>query len=395
MKQSNRYLSLAVGTIMMVLLGLIYAWSIFVAPLEAEFGWSRAETSFTFTLSISFFVLGLIANGFLAKKLTARTTLLIAAAGMLAGFALCSRVEALWGLYIAYGVLVGFSVGIANNSLVSTLVKWFPGKTGTASGVLMMGFGIGGMVLGPVATGLMASIGWRQTFLIFGIGFAVIIALGSLTVKLPPADFAPAAAGPGKANPNPDRSGGEVLRRPSFWLYIGWFTLVMAGGLIVIGHAAPFAGELGASAVTAATLAGVLSLCNGLGRILPGFTYDRLGLRRSMFLTTAYLVVAAALLTSAALTGSLSLLVLGFVFAGFSYGGGPTTSSTFASGFYGMKHFSMNYALVSAGMIPGALLGPYLAGVLRTSSGGYLSSFVAMLIFGVAAVAFVALIRKP
>lgn len=398
MQSNRRWLSLGVGTVMMVLLGLIYAWSIFVRPIETELGWTRAETSFTFTVCMTFFVIGLIANGFLIKKLSARVILLISAVFLLAGFTLCSRVNSVPGLYFSYGVLIGFGVGIANNALVSTLVKWFPDRHGTASGILMMGFGLGGMLLGSLAAGLMEQIGWRSTFLIFGIGFAVIIALGSFAVKLPPAGYSvPATAkrgGPAQ-QPNPDRSAGEMVRRPAFWLYIVWFTLVMAGGLIVIGHASTFAQSLGASAATAAVMAGVLSLCNGVGRILTGMVYDRFGLRTSMLLTTCYLVAAAALLIASIVSGSFVLLVIGFVFTGLSYGGGPTTSSTFSSSFYGMKHFAMNYAIVSAGLIPGALLGPYLAGVLYTSSGAYFTSFVTMLVFAVVALFFSRLLKKP
>lgn len=403
MTNNKRWGYLAVGTVMMVLLGLIYAWSIFVAPLEAEFGWTRAETSLTFTICMSFFVIGLIANGFLSRRISARAVLLVSAVFLLAGFGACSRVTTVAGLYLAYGVLVGFAVGAANNALVSTLVKWFPGQTGLASGILMMGFGLGGMVLGSVATSLMQSIGWRSTFLLLGIGFAVIIALGSLAIKPPPAEIAAPARAAAPVTANPDRTAGEMLRRPSFWLYICWFTLVMAGGLIVIGHAAPFVGELltplqpdpAKIAAQAALFTGILSLCNGLGRVLTGVVYDRFGLRRSMLFTTLYLAVAAVLLIAAERLHSPALVVLGFIFTGLSYGGGPTTSSTFSSGFYGMRHFAMNYALVSAGLIPGALLGPYLAGVLHTASGGYLTSFLTMLVFAGVAVVFARLIRKP
>jgi OFA family oxalate/formate antiporter-like MFS transporter len=388
---------LVAGTVLMVLLGLIYAWSIFAAPLEKEFGWTRAETSFTFTVSISFFVIGLIANGFLVKRLSSRAILLLDAALLLAGFALCSRINALWGLYLAYGVLVGFAVGIGNNILVSTIVKWFPGKTGIASGVLMMGFGVGGMILGPVAASLMQpeSIGWRQTFLLFGVVFAVLFALGAFLIAPPKAGEVPAPAASAKQSAVIDRSASEIVRRPTFWLYLCWFTLLMAGGLIVIGHAATFAGTLGVTAVAAATYTGILSICNGGGRILTGYVYDRLGIRTSMLFTSIYMVVAAASLQGACLTGSIPLMVIGFIFTGLGYGGSPTTSSAFASGFYGMKHFSMNYAIVSFGMIPGALLGPFLAGNLFTSSGAYLTSFIAMFVFSVLCLGFSRLIKKP
>jgi OFA family oxalate/formate antiporter-like MFS transporter len=147
--------------------------------------------------------------------------------------------------------------------------------------------------------------------------------------------------------------------------------------------------------VAAATYTGILSICNGGGRILTGFVYDKLGIRTSMLFTSLYMIVASAALLGACILGSIPLMVVGFIFTGLGYGGSPTTSSAFASGFYGMKHFSMNYAVVSLGMIPGAVLGPFLAGNLFTSSGGYLSSFIAMFAFSVVGIGFSRLIKKP
>ena len=378
----KRMLMLACGSVAMLFLGLIYAWSNFVKPLEEEFGWSRSQTSFTFTVSIAFFVVGLITSGWLSQKMSKRSVMLIAAASMMAGFVLCSFASSLLALYFCYGVLVGFGVGVANNALVSTIVKWFPGRTGAASGVLMLGFGLGGMILGPTAVNLMAAWGWRTTFLWFGVVFAVIMALVSLTLKMPPAEAGSASAG--GSSGTKELSGAEAMRTGSFWLFIAWFTLMMAGGLIVIGHASPYAQDLGLTVQNAAVAVGVFSLSNGIGRILTGVVFDKFGLRRSMLLTTLYLVISAAALVASEMAASVPLMFVGFVFAGLSYGGGPTTSSTFASSRFGMKHFAMNYALVSSGMIPGAILGPFLAGALRDSSGQYLTSFIAMLVFGAA-----------
>lgn len=394
----KRWLHLSVGAVMMLFLGLIYAWSTFVKPLETEFLWNRAQTSVTFTISIAFFVIGLISSGFISQKFSNRIAILISSASMLAGFLLCSRVTTLTGLYISYGVLIGFGVGVANSAIVSAIVKWFPDKTGAASGILMMGFGLGSLILGRLAVSLIASYGWRSTFMVFGVAFAAIMALGSIWILLPPAGYSvPGTKARAKSAVEGalDIPASKVLARQSFWLYIVWFALMMAGGLIVIGHASPFAQDLGLSESAAAWAVGVFSISNGLGRVLTGIVFDKFGMRRSMLLTTCYIVVASLLLTVSCLIVNIPLMILGFIFAGLSYGGGPTTSSTFAASYYGATHFAVNYGLVSAGMIPGAIIGPALAGMLRTQSGGYLSSFVVMIAFGLVSLVFSRLIRKP
>ena len=393
---TRRWIHLAVGCVMMTLLGLVYAWSVFVAPLEKEFSWTRSQTSFTFTVSMIFFILGLIASGFLSNVLSKRKITLISALCLLFGFFLCSRVSSLPGLYVAYGVLVGFGVGLANNALVSSIVKWFPEKTGLASGILMMGFGLGGLILSPLAVALMTSYGWRVTFLGFGLAFSLILAVGSLVVVMPPADFSvgsPAAAKKTVAVPVDVPITG-VLTAKSYWLYILWFAMIMAGGLLVIGHASPYAVGLGATPAFAAVATGMLSLSNGLGRVLTGVVFDKFGLKVSMFLMTFFLILASVLLILSSVTGSLVLMLAGFLATGLSYGGGPPTSSTFAMTFYGPKYFSINYAALSAGMIPGALLGPMLAASLYASSGGYMTSFVAMLVFAAPSLFFLWMIFK-
>lgn len=392
METGKRWGRLAAGTGMMLLLGLIYAWSIFVAPLEQEFGWTRSQTSFTFTVSISCFVLGLISSGFLARRLSPRIMIWLSAAALAVGFALCSRVTSLAGLYLSYGVLVGFPVGVAYNALVSALLRWFPEKRGLASGILMMGFGVGGMVLGSFITALMATSGWRNAFLLLAVIFGATLFLGAFAIRLPSDTAAGAAASGGQTA---DLSPGQMLRRKSFWIYLAWSVLCLAGGLIIIGHAKAIATESGVAEATAVFLAGVVSISNGLGRILNGIVYDRVGLQKTILLTTLYLLTASVLLILAGRTGLTVPLLLGFVFTGLGYGGLPTTSSTFTSSFYGARHFAINYGLVSSGMIPSALLGPYLAGVLRSSSGNYQSVFLVMLLFGALALVCSFGVRKP
>ncbi|NLN47872.1 MAG: OFA family MFS transporter, partial [Clostridiales bacterium] len=83
---------LIIGAFLMLFLGLIYAWSLFAAPLEAEFGWSRSQTSVTFSISMITFCLGSIMSGFILKKRPPRNVLLISAVLFLIGFFMTSRI---------------------------------------------------------------------------------------------------------------------------------------------------------------------------------------------------------------------------------------------------------------------------------------------------------------
>ena len=97
-----RILTIIISLLTLIFLGLIYAWSIFVVPLENEFGWSRSETSLTFTISIMAFCLSMMFGGFFnGKKDKPLVSLIIAAILIAAGFIMTSRAGSLLGFYIS------------------------------------------------------------------------------------------------------------------------------------------------------------------------------------------------------------------------------------------------------------------------------------------------------
>ncbi|MGD9559530.1 MAG: MFS transporter [Oscillospiraceae bacterium] len=394
----TRWATLALGTLLLVMLGLIYAWSVFIAPLEADFGWNRAETSMTFTLSIILFCAGGLAAGLLSRKLPARALLCLSAGLLLAGFAASSRVSSLPGIYLAYGVLVGLGVGFAYNTIITLVGQWFPDRRGIASGVLLMGFGMGGMILGAATTSLMAQFGWRNVFLALAIVFAVIMLAGALALRAPTAAELAAlpqpVQKPGATQAAENLSTRQMLRRPGFWVYFAWSLFLVAAGLVIVGHAAAAAGDMGANGTSAAVIAGLVSISNGGGRILVGLVYDRRGLKPTMWLVNLCALLAPLLLLAAHFTGAMPLLGAGFVLTGIFYGGVPTVNATFISGNYGQQHFAVNFSIVNATLLVAPVIGSYLAGALRTAGGSYAGAYVVMLCFALASLVACAKLKR-
>jgi OFA family oxalate/formate antiporter-like MFS transporter len=397
-KTYNRWFYVAVGIVLFLFLGLLYAWSLFIAPLEKDFGWTRAQTSLIFTISIIFFCLGGIAGGFITGRKSPGFTILISAVLLFCGFAASSKINSLIGIYITYGVISGFGIGLSYNAVISTVTRWFPEKPGVISGFLLMGFGLGGMLLGSAANMLIGVMGWRQTFLLLGIAFGVVVFIGSRLLVLPPSDYVfPKAAVRAKGA---DIVGMEIdssamIKRSTFWKYLVWSILSTAMGLALIGHAAPFAKDLNVDAGLIAFSVGLISICNGLGRVSLGAICDRIGLKKTMTIINTTYITAIVVLIGAAVSKNINLLLLGFMITGLSYGGVPTMNTVFANTFYGKKYFPQNLGIVNTSLIGAAFLGPYVAGTLRMASGSYVSTFYAMAILGI--VAFVAnfLIKRP
>ena len=376
MKESKkRYLVLVVGTLALLFLGLIYAWSNFSKPLEAHFGWARSQTSNVFTLSIVTFCLGGLTGGILSRRLSAAWILRISSLCMVAGFLLSSRVTALWQIYLSYGVLCGFGVGLTYNAVLSTVVKWFGDKAAFCSGVLLMGFGTGGLILGTAAASVIASFGWSTAFLAIGIaGFAVLLAASFFIV--PPEDAMSGAAKTAQAAGR-EMSPGQLLRSRNFWLLFIWGSVSSACGLSVINQGAPIAGSIGASAQLAALAVGTISVFNGLGRVIIGIVYPMIKRRTSMLVICCGYLLASAALLLAVNTGTLAFIFIGFAVVGLSYGSTPAFGVSIVREFFGPKHYSVNMSLFNLHLIVSAILGSSVVGLLVSNYENYQIGLIA------------------
>lgn len=398
-----RWLYLAVGVIALLFAGIIYGWSILKAPLAADFGWTADQLALNFTLTMCFFCLGGIAGGVLAKRLGICPSLILAGVLSCLGFFLTARLDggSVAMLYVSYGLLAGLGIGIAYNVIISTVNAWFPDKKGTCSGALMMGFGASALVVGNTMSALMenSAIGWRTAFIGLGVVLGVILLATGLIIQLPPAglELPKPAQKSGAASEDfeaRDYTPGEMIRRFTFWRAFVCIVFLAAVGNTVISFARDLSISVGAEAGLATTLVGVLSVCNGLGRIATGAIFDKLGRRKTMLLANIVAIAAAGVTLLSVFTGSVPLCVAGLCVTGFSYGSCPTISSAFVSAFYGTKHFSMNFSIMNFNLMGASLLAT-VSSMLFTSSGGYVAPFILLLALSAVALVLNLSIKKP
>lgn len=372
----NKKVPIFVFTLITILcLGLVYGWSVFVAPLENEFGWERSQTSLTFTISMIAMTLGVMAGGqFNKRKDRALISLAIAAALLFAGFASASRAQTLLQFYLFYGCFCGFGVGFAYVEMIAIPTRWFAGRQGLSSGTLMMCFGLGAMVLGTICSALMEAIGWRMTFLMLGVLFGVLVLFEGFLLQ---ASAEPTAVMHKKSEYTEVRSltvSGMIKSSDFKALYI-WHIFISAAGLALMGHIAPCVMQMGVSAASAALIAGVISVSNGAGRILYGIAYDKLGVKRTLLLISTIFLFAAMTAAIAVTAENLQLLIGGCVLIGLSFGAAPTSSSAIVVRFYGPRYFSANFGIITTQLIIAALIGPMLAGKLYVAAGNYVGTF--------------------
>ena len=263
----HRFIYIATAFVALLFMGLIYAWSLFVEPIETDFGWERAQTSLIFTLSMISFNVGMVVASIIEQRFSPRIVMVATAIIIAGGF-----IATLPWIYITYGITVGFGVGVGTDCVMSVAVKWYPDKQGIASGGMLMGFGMGAMLLSPLVTVLLGKLSWQTTFLILGVVFGVVMLAVALIMKLSPAEFAAsvqsASNGAQPHEQKHDYSAVEMIKTRSFQLAFLWLILVSSGGLGLISQAVPAAEEvLSATGMDAAAPAGACHASN-LDRLL-------------------------------------------------------------------------------------------------------------------------------
>ncbi len=410
-KPLNRWVLAIVGVIVMLFAGMVYAWTVMSAPIAAMYPeWTKAQLSTTFTVVMFCFCIGGFLGGVLSKKVKPWIILISSAVLFILGFFIASRATSLIVLYLGFGVLAGLGSGFAYNAVMTFVGKWFPDKQGLISGILLMGFGIGAFIVGKIYTSLTPSDGspaWRTSFLIFGIIIAAVVAISAFFISPPPIGWT--APAPKKASKKKVVQSYEeintitMFKRSSFWLFFIWAVFLSAAGLMVVSQGTPMAMEtmgISASNATAAqmgsiaTIVGLISIFNGVGRIIFGYLFDKIGRFWTMLLGGIVFIVAMLLVLWALKGHSQVILVLAYIVSGLGYGCVTPTNSAFASLFYGMKNYPVNLPIINMNLLI-ASFGSTIAGAVYDSTGSYVTVIILVLALLVVGTILSFFIRKP
>jgi MFS transporter, OFA family, oxalate/formate antiporter len=384
---TNRWHPVIGGVLMNLALGSLYAWSVFVAPLEKEFGWTRTQTSQTFTIAVVCFALTFIAAGRLQDRKGPRICALLGSILVSAGFLLTSFTTSLTALYVCFGVIVGVGNGFGYSAPTPVGSKWFPDKRGLVVGLMVGGYGGGQAIFGSLANfWMIPSLGWRTTFQILGVVFLIMTLTGTALLKNPPAGYRPPNWQPpaGAVAGGTDFATGAMLSTPTFYLLWIAFCLGTTAGLMTISQLVPFATSAGLGANIATIALVVAAVGNAGGRILSGAMSDRFGR-----LATLRIMVLLSAIAMPSLFLWRQEAVLFWTFVTLVYWCYGTQLSVFASttaDFFGTKNFGMNYGVLFTAWGVAGIIGPLIAGRVYDTFGDYRYAF-----FGTAGLALVAL----
>src|SRR6266542_1536271 len=279
----SRWWRVVGGLLMNLALGSLYAWSVFVAPLEKEFGWKRADTSQVFTWAVVVFAISFILAGRLQDKIGPFAVSLTGCILLTIGFLLSSRTDSLGYFIVCFGVVVGIGNGFGYATPIPVMAKWFPDKRGLAVGLAVAGYGGGSAIFGPLASlYLIPKYGWRTTFVVLGVIFFVMTLVGAFLLKNPPAGYRPPGWVPAPASKAAastyEFAPGEMWRTPTaYYMWIA-YALGAAAGLMVISQLVPFAKSVKVPSAALQVITLVIAAGgNAAGRIFSGWMSDALG----------------------------------------------------------------------------------------------------------------------
>jgi MFS family permease len=362
--------------------GLGDTYTVFLIPLEREFGWSRSQTTGVYSVY-------LLVNGFTAPlvglifdRLGPRWVYGAGMACLGSAFYLASHLQSLWQFYVFVGVMVG--VGVSLNGMVpgsALLARWFKQRLSTAMGVAYSAFGAGTLVFVPLAQHLIAEYDWRMTYRI--LGTAILLLAPVVVLALPWRTF---TAGSPEVRPARHKGGGEgwtwraAVRTPVYWGLTQVFFFTASGMFCVVVQLVAFFIDAGFTPLKAATAFGAIGMMSALSVMASGPLSERFGYRQVVSASFAGTASGMALLLLMALSPQTGLLVLFVPVFGLCMGvRGPIISSVSAKYFSG-PHVATIYGGIYAANAIGAAFGAFVGGVLHDLTGGYKAAFAFSLV---------------
>ena len=367
-------------TMLQICFGTVYAWSFFQTLLVAQLGWSFTDSAIAFSVAI--FSLGTSAAWAGAalprlgpRRLALAGSVMFSGGYLIAGLAL--HLDAILLFYLGYGVIGGAGIGLGYVTPVATAAKWFPDRKGLATGIVVMGFGLGALLLSKVLAPLLVLRTEGDLPLVFawlGVVFAAILIPSSLALRDPPADFAAAPTNAPDEAESDDDAGPVALylHSPEFAMMWLVFFFNIAAGISVISFQSSLLQDVWGLADPSiepqilaeygATLIAVSSLCNGVGRLFWGLLSDRIGpVRVFRILLASQMVVFGVLMTERDpwVFSALVCYVL------LCFGGGFATMPSFVLDVFGAKRMSVIYGAVLTAWAAAGIFGPLYVGYLK------------------------------
>ena len=388
----------------MVALMSVWAYGIYLAPLQAEFGWSQAMIGAGFGVTFGISGASSVLVGRLVDRYGPRKVMAVGTVGTASLYVALSQINSLAEFWAVLAVLAFFQVWVFYIPLTSLVTRWFVRRRAAAMGIATSGFGLGGLVFVPLMLVVVSLAGWRESLVLLALGtvcFNGYFLLRTSNDPNPEVRRREEVAGGGalvdKAGVVLVSGARDILRAPAFWLLTCGFSMFFLGQWAFMFHSLPYFESRGASTGEAAA---IVSAATGLGvviRLGSGVVIDRI--RGREVIAAVSLVVMSATMLLLLLDGSSRALILFAVLWGLGSGVAPLLQPLLIGKLFGVRHYATAYG-ISDGMDTTAIIAGTWLGVALLEITGTYSMILALyaLAFLAGAVSLTALalaLRRP
>ncbi len=391
-KYRNRTAILSALAVNAFCCGGTYAWSVFASSLAEYRGWDYSQVTLAYSMMLLMLAIFGIPGGKILDKFGPRKMMLLASVMWGGGWFLTGCVTQLWQLYLVFGVMTALGSGFCYSPSITTAVRWYPDRSGFASGLIVGATGLSSLVIAPVANLLLEKYNVSIAFRLVGGGFFILMFLATLLfVDTPTPGWKPegfTAQAKTAATGSNDKTWREMLKDKQFYMLWIAFLGGCVSGLMLISHAAAI-GRLiaGISSAQAALLVGIMAVANFSGRTIMGTLSDKLGRYPTAMISLAVSAVDMVLMSMAK---GFTLFVITLIVLCVCFGGLLAVFPGIVYDRFGLKNGGLNYGIVFTAYGIAAIIGPMSASKVVANYGTYNMAFLAAGMF--AAVSFVVLL---
>jgi len=330
---------------------LFLGFTAFYEPIIQEFMWSYTQVSIAF--SIRGMEMGLLSPlaGFLVDRFGAKMLLLAGTFLVGSSFLFLSQVQSLWTFYGAFVFMAIGGSACSSTVLMAALAGWFRRNTGKAMGMVLSGFGAGGLAIAVIVY-LIEICGWRNALIVMGVALLVLgMPLSFLVGKQPEKHQEPL---PGEKDClDPSRQPQEnywpgvpfalAIKNPDFWRIATAESVRTANTMAIVTHVMPYLASVGLSRTEAAWLATIIPVSSVGGRILFGWLCDKFD-KRYVWLTAILFISVGDLLFNFAHLKEIALLFV--IVYSTAFGGAVTLRGATLQEYFGAVSFGRLHGLM-------------------------------------------------